>query len=315
MECIELKVVPTDNESDTEVFILVSNVLCYINSSLQNCLPSNVKRISVHEFSCTDIVNAKKLLWSCNAAAGLLPEFKERRGSTNRSLSDANVEDIIEGLQALDKKDHKMRFMTDNLKDLPKYSPENLNTVAMLRRIEDLESKYLITESAANHNTIELSSLADRLQVQTDKVKTLDETLATHAVLIDGLQSHKPDDPAVNPPEDPPASADTSAGTSDQAADHPVDEQQQREDSPAQSEGDRSASSSVTDSDMNSESSDEEEVNDNNNLPLPLPPVHLRPSTWSHPPRKRPHQQQGQRGQVKADKHPRSAQKSVPPKQ
>ena len=270
-----MKMIRIDSEDATEVNVVVSNVLCYLNHCLQNCLPANIRRVAVHEFSTTDIVSAKNFLWSCSVA-GLLPEYKDRRASSKRTLEEAEIDDIIEGLQILDKKEHKVRFMTDNLKDLPNYNPEQLNTVAMLRRIEDLERKYINIESTEHHNTIELSSLAEKCDEQADKLKTTNEAIATHATLIDDLQKDK----------------DRRASAQDEGPSR--DDKPQNDNNGAQMESDGSTSS-ATDSDLDAERSDEEEAVDGDDE-FQLPSTHMRPNAWRLPPQ---HHRQKQQSRTK----------------
>ena len=205
MEC-EMKVLYNDSDTEVETFVIVSKVLCYINTYLQSCAPANVKRVVVNEFSEDAILNAKKLLWTSHARCHL-PEWKERKNSTTRTSAEINTGDIIEGLQSLDQQEHNVKFMVSDIVDLPKYSPEELNSVAFLRRIEDLEKKFESIESAANHNAIEIGKMSDVIVKQADQLKAAEDTLATHGTLIDGFTSRDQDTP--------PAVPDVPAGTSD----------------------------------------------------------------------------------------------------
>ncbi len=81
-----------------------------------------------------------RLFWKPQRVCGkwlrrVLDLGMDRKKSTNRSQIEANTMDVIEALHDLDKTDKKIRFMCEDIKDLPQNNPEELNSIAVLKQI------------------------------------------------------------------------------------------------------------------------------------------------------------------------------------
>ena len=189
MDCIEIPVAnETVNEQGKSVsHVLISKVLCFIHHHLQNCAPDHVKTVAVASFTCEEIVSAKKLLWGSHVKDHL-KVYQERRTSSGRKLEDANVADLIDALKDLDQKEIFVHCAVMNIKDFPSFSPERLNTVAMLKRLELLETQYRQIENAANKNTIDICTMQDLVRKQDSQLSECVNTVATHGVLINKSQ-------------------------------------------------------------------------------------------------------------------------------
>ena len=75
-------------------------------------------------------------------------------------------------------------FAAADLSKIPRHSPEELNEVAMLQRIESLESKFSMLENGVSTSSIAIGDMKDRLKVQED-------TSATHEKLIMAVSEQK----------------------------------------------------------------------------------------------------------------------------
>ena len=170
----------------------------------------------VTSFSEDDIIAAKRLLWTLPGKEKL-GEWCERKKSPNRSVIEANVNDIIEALQLLDQEGHSLIFTASDLKDLPPHSPEEINSVALLKRIEMLEMKYNSLEGSANQHQIDLCTLSNTQTEQGQTLKTIENTIETHATLINSLQSKTQENPKSDQQEDPKSDQHVISSSSDES--------------------------------------------------------------------------------------------------
>ncbi len=69
------------------------------------------------------------------AAKDLLKPWQDRKSSPNRSQIETNTIALIE----LDKKGSPIKFMTDTLSNVSRSNPEELNSFAVVKRLEMLE--------------------------------------------------------------------------------------------------------------------------------------------------------------------------------
>ena len=190
-KCVE----PVNDNSDTEKeikFVVISKVLCYTHYYLQSCAPDNVKAVVITSFSEDDITCAKRFLWTLPGKE-MLGECHERKKSTNRSVAEANTNDIIEAMQCVDQNKMPLVFTVSDLRDLPSFSPEEINSVALIKRIELLERKYSDIENTSSQHQIELCTLTNTMTKQAQEIKTAENTIETHTSLIGSLQSEKRD--------------------------------------------------------------------------------------------------------------------------
>ena len=179
-----------DGQSVSHIFI--SRVLCFIHHHMQNCAPEHVRLVALNYFSNDDILSAKKLLWSSYVKDKLKP-YQERRSSTTRTTTEANLNDLIEALKDLDQKGHFIKCSVSNIHDFPSLSPERLNTVAMLKRIESLENMYKDIEDSVNKTTIDMCGVQDSARKHGTQLTEVQNTLDTYGALIESLR----DDPDV----------------------------------------------------------------------------------------------------------------------
>ena len=190
MDCVEIPLgTAIEYESGKHVsHVLISKVLCFVHHHLQNCAPDHVKTVAVSAFTGDEIVAAKKLLWGSYVKEKLKP-YQERRTSAGRKLEEANVADIIEAFKDLDQKEEFVHCAVIDIKEFPSFSPERLNTVAMLRRLEMLETRYKDIEDSANKNTIEICNIQESVHKQSKQITDVVNTVDTHGTLINNLQN------------------------------------------------------------------------------------------------------------------------------
>lgn len=197
MKCAE----PMTNTGGSEItHIVISKVLCYVHFYMQSCTPNNVKAVVVSSFTEDEVSAAKRLLWTV-PGNDKLGDYCERKKSNNRSVIEANVHDIIEALQCLDVARATLLFTVSDLRDLPSFSPEEINSVALLKRIEMLEKKCCDLENTSSQHQIQLCTLSNTVTKQGQSIETAENTIETHSTLIDTLQKDKGQEKSASPAE------------------------------------------------------------------------------------------------------------------
>lgn len=123
---------------------VVNELLSYVNfyRNGSSCIP--LQRTVVAFYTQTDISEAKKVL--IQKVQGMLDPscslLSERRNSSTRLACEAEVEDIIGILDAIDLQGErsKVAFVAAKLDALPKFGPEELNVAAVVEKQVHLEA-------------------------------------------------------------------------------------------------------------------------------------------------------------------------------
>lgn len=166
--------------------VVVDELLCYMWYHLKSSTPGNIKRVVMSQFATENIAESKKTLWR-ECASCLEIDYHSRRNTSMRTQSEANVSDIIDALIDIDlRRNGKLPIVlaAADLGRLPRHSPEELNDVAVLQRMDNLEKKLNIMESGLSANQVEIITLKDQLQVQ-------ESTVSTHGTLIETIFKEK----------------------------------------------------------------------------------------------------------------------------
>ena len=119
--------------------IIVSNILAYVNIHRHGGSRLKIHEACMKRFSDDDIESAKELLFK--EYEYVLGTPQKRVGSRLRNKSDFNMEDIFVAFENLDKKNIEICCVSDNVKLLPKYDPEELALTSIVERILKLENK------------------------------------------------------------------------------------------------------------------------------------------------------------------------------
>ena len=130
--------------------VVISNVLAYVNSYRSGHSRLKVQLACLKSFSMEDISSAKEALYK--EYESILGTPTKRLGSSKKSRSEFNMEDIYEAFVVLDKKDIVVICVADNVKLLPKFHPEELELSSILERLLKLENKTEDHEKRLDHN-------------------------------------------------------------------------------------------------------------------------------------------------------------------
>ena len=112
-----------------------------------------------------EVSDARDVLWPVGGVE-LLGECPGRNDSTKRSRRHALCCDIYDAMRKMDGADVKMPTYVvdpDGIGRLPKYSPEDLNVVAMDQRIRDLEKHCMTLDATLTMKTSHYDVLEDDL--------------------------------------------------------------------------------------------------------------------------------------------------------
>lgn len=178
--------IDTNTETQHNDKIIVNELLCYVWHYMKSSTPDNIKRIVLDHFSGDCISEAKKLLWKeCCSVKEI--EYHARRNTSLRTQAEANISDICDAFGQLDRLFEgalPFVFVACDLSKLPRNSPEELNEVALMHRVDALEKKFQLMENSVSSNHIELCDAKDKLLTQS-------QTIATHEQLITSVADMK----------------------------------------------------------------------------------------------------------------------------
>ena len=124
--------------------VICSDLLMYVNYFRDRAEVNNVKKVLVSFYSSDEITDAKKQLMTLGTDAVSSEFVTERRSSTQRSASEAEVDDIIGLFDTLDRGRllDNVKFAACNYDRLPAYGPEDLNSCAIADRQSRTESAF-----------------------------------------------------------------------------------------------------------------------------------------------------------------------------
>ena len=135
--------------------VFISELLHYATYHYGSSTKDSIKQVIEREFDHQDIVDAKKMLSELNVQ---VESSDGRRSSPNRSAIEADVADLMNGLENLDKmQDFNPKFTAWDWSKVPKVKPEEAtNTVSLAIKVAKLETLYkrLADESASHTESI-----------------------------------------------------------------------------------------------------------------------------------------------------------------
>ena len=126
-----------------ETYPIIQPLLAYIAFSMNSGTMDAIKRAVLSHFSASQISEAKDVLWSKNIGCNdLLGTRTKRKGSSVRSETEANVQDILDALKVLDRHEKMPMFVIDflSLSVIPRSHPEELNDISLCDRLNRTES-------------------------------------------------------------------------------------------------------------------------------------------------------------------------------
>jgi hypothetical protein len=135
-------------------------LLAYLAFALQSGTVENAKRAVNGYFTSEQILKSKIILWDSACVATLGDKIK-RKSTKIRSEADANLMDMIDAFQKLDRAD-KMPHITISALDLgkiPRSLPEELNSISIVDRLAKLESKVSLMEDTVVKNVTDIHRL------------------------------------------------------------------------------------------------------------------------------------------------------------
>ncbi len=114
--------------SECEVKVYINELLHYASYHYTTNTRDTIKKVIQEKFDHQDIIEAKQLLSDLGVE---IEKTDGRRISSNRSALEADVLDLMDGLQSLDQmQDLKPKFTALDWNKVPKVSPEEAgNTV------------------------------------------------------------------------------------------------------------------------------------------------------------------------------------------
>jgi hypothetical protein len=123
--------------TDSRPNLIVNELLCYISFFRNKSNADSLRRTVLSFYVPTDISEAKKkLCQTFHTSLNSCPLLAERRSSSTRAAHEAETDDIVGILDALDMQGSLVgvSFVAANLDALPKFGPEEINVAAVVDR-------------------------------------------------------------------------------------------------------------------------------------------------------------------------------------
>ena len=151
---------------------IVNELLTYAKHYVNCSTIENIKKMIMNFYSESDIVQAKRLLWSETSGTKLLGKYPERKSTDNRPVSVAHINDIMEALKTLDSADKIPDFVARDLDRLPDRQPEELNLLSLIGRVADIEKTNQLHSDTLSTISIDVMSIKDNAIKYSDVVQT-----------------------------------------------------------------------------------------------------------------------------------------------
>ena len=136
------------------------------------------------------IVEAKNLLWNaCDPE--IIGEKAKRKDSASRTGCEAHVQDILHGLQKLDKNDQLPCVMinTIDMGMIPRSHPEELNNISVIDRLNRIETLVNNQQQLFDKTIAENIVLRERMDNVHTTYANVAARSATHSVNNDGVKT------------------------------------------------------------------------------------------------------------------------------
>ena len=148
-------------KSNTDVQLYQNELLAYTLHYFSCSSLDTLRKTILLFYTPEEISTAKDVLWDSNV--GVISSNKQRRiSTTTRAAHEADISDILSAISELDQRGElqKGKYYAVDLSRLPKHTPEESNTVAMLDRLRALELQL---------SEIKDMTLVNNAQVDTNK--------------------------------------------------------------------------------------------------------------------------------------------------
>ena len=148
---------------------IINHLLCYISTYFASSSSAKMQVACLRAFTDAEVFAARDFLFF--AYPDQLGPIQKRQDSTNRTSVQAVMEDIYQAFKDLDRK-YKIQplCVSNDLKKVPKNSPEEIDVVCLLEKIRLLENRV---------NSVETSQqfMSDAHDVNNSKVNLLESDL------------------------------------------------------------------------------------------------------------------------------------------
>lgn len=180
--------------------LVVNELMTYIKHYRSKCQAENLKRIILTSFSNGSITETKKLLIKLfNNVVNKSQFVADRRNSTTRSASEADLDDIIGLLDIIEqnKADDKILFVAVNLDSIPKAAPDDLTlrTIAEKQNQIEVAVDEISIFTQQSHNNIN-TNVSTQLNQMQQKIVDLSSTL--HDYMSDINKSNNQHSPVAD---------------------------------------------------------------------------------------------------------------------
>ena len=152
---------------------IVNAILAYVVYAKTRCTRDNLVSVLDSTYTELEVSDARDVLWNA-VGTDVLGECLVRKESNKRSRRHILCCDIFDAITKLDAADVTFpSFVADpeGIGRLPRYNPEELNTIAMDQRIRALEKQFHILDASTT--------------LKTSRVETLDEDVAIMKVAME----------------------------------------------------------------------------------------------------------------------------------
>ena len=168
-----------DSDSILPMKYVVNNILVYIQSYFNCSSADNIKKVVCKFYTPEAIADAKTVFYT--QLSKYLGRRPNRLKSTSRDVHEADVIDIINGFQKLDRteNDVNVKFVAFNLENIPKYKPDETENDISVARISQNDQRIGAVEGRVDSNTEAIRTLQMLVQelVQTKSAASYAEVV------------------------------------------------------------------------------------------------------------------------------------------
>jgi hypothetical protein len=138
-----------DTLNSVHANFVINEVLSYIQFYRNKVTHDNLKKTVLNFYVADEIAIAKETLWSKCSSLGDKPG---RRGTSARSLQDADVTDILNAFKKIDESGINVpTFVSMKLDRLPRYDPEEINIFSLIDRLSSMERELITVKQDVAH--------------------------------------------------------------------------------------------------------------------------------------------------------------------
>ena len=165
-------------KSDYSNMFVVNTVLCFIKHGLNVGTETNTIKVAHTTFSLQEIKCARKSLWDW-AGIGTPPV---RVTSVHRSQAEAILNDIVEKFEEFQGETESPIIYVDveRLVLFPRFNPEEINEVAIVERLRQIETKIFWISNMVTQNVEDMVGVKGHIRNNADSITSLHAQLETH---------------------------------------------------------------------------------------------------------------------------------------